>query len=135
MSKALVEMAYCGVCGVDVRDESQFCYNCGFRFADLSGPARTSEDGAVSVQPEPAGSNRIKRNAPVRKIRKGNAGRQSAATGALTSGFKKRNALANIYVRATQSIKPLSPERRFLFIAAAFAAVSLVLIVLALYLR
>lgn len=134
MSKALVEMAFCGVCGVDVRDESQFCYNCGFRFADVSDTAGKRETDPAARQPLPD-SNRGRSRVSGRKNRKVNAARPGAAAGVSTSGRKKSNVLRNIYVRAAQGIKPLSPERRFLFIAAAFAAASFVLVSLALFLR
>lgn len=39
MREAAVEKAVCGKCGVDIRDDTLFCYNCGNRVA----PAPVSE--------------------------------------------------------------------------------------------
>ena len=35
MSEAMAEKAVCSKCGVDVRDGTTFCYNCGSKVAEL----------------------------------------------------------------------------------------------------
>lgn len=52
MAEVVLEKALCDVCGVNVRDGSVFCYNCG---TSLSGEASMfSDDSAKSVE-SPAG--------------------------------------------------------------------------------
>jgi hypothetical protein len=47
MSQTVVEKAVCDNCGVDIRENTLFCYNCGSRVAEPE-PAAKAESGLVT---------------------------------------------------------------------------------------
>ena len=52
MPKAILEKEMCSTCGVDVREGSQFCYNCGEAIDDgPPPPAILKPDEPISVRP------------------------------------------------------------------------------------
>ena len=137
MSKALVEMAFCGVCGVDVRDESQFCYNCGFRFSNLSAPGETREKGGGETSSEPPETKQQGRASSGRRVRKANG--RNALKGAeaapLNSALRKGRSFLKVLSDLAALGSRFSPEDRLLLVSAALALVSLILVVVAMYVR
>ncbi len=49
MAKAVVEKEVCSKCGVDVRENTQFCYNCGTQVATDADGKSVSNDNAEAV--------------------------------------------------------------------------------------
>lgn len=49
MTEATLEKAVCEKCGADVRENTLFCYNCGFHFADAARQANGAEQSAMSA--------------------------------------------------------------------------------------
>jgi len=53
MAEAVLEKEVCGKCGVDVRENTQFCYNCGGKLA-TEPETLISPNGAGSKKPSAA---------------------------------------------------------------------------------
>jgi hypothetical protein len=48
MSEGILEKAVCEKCGVDVRENTLFCYSCGSRVADDGGGGKSKETGKAN---------------------------------------------------------------------------------------
>ena len=48
MSRSVLEKAVCEECGVDVRENTLFCYNCGSRITETTADRSTDEGGLSS---------------------------------------------------------------------------------------
>ena len=53
MAETAVEKAVCSACGVDVRDESLFCYNCGGSVGNTQTAIAEVEHAAIPTEPRP----------------------------------------------------------------------------------
>lgn len=70
MSQSIAEIEKCGACGVDVREGTQFCYNCGQQVVSVdAGSDRLAEIEAAYETSAPAASdgNRVRAAADKRK--------------------------------------------------------------------
>lgn len=71
MPEAVVETPICDICGAEVRDGSQFCYNCG---GSVTKPEDISEMPVAIPKPEPVNGAAQAKSSPasVEKARKRN---------------------------------------------------------------
>lgn len=74
MAETITEKATCGKCGVDVRDGTTFCYNCGSRVAEFPETAGDQVNGHAAI-PKPDSSEPVE---PV-KVDEDNADKLSRA--------------------------------------------------------
>ena len=49
MAETILEKTACEKCGADVRENTLFCYNCGYHFADAAKQANGAEPPAMSA--------------------------------------------------------------------------------------
>ena len=114
MSETAVEIARCGACGADVRDESLFCYNCG-----ASVTAEQAPVAETKLEPAPPPTTSSMARPPLR----------SAA-----SMSKHRRAFNRQPVRVTWE-QPDDSPKAFVITTIVLALGAAVLLALALYLR
>ncbi|HVF30467.1 MAG TPA: hypothetical protein VNA22_05825 [Pyrinomonadaceae bacterium] len=113
MVKTAVEIARCGGCGADVRDESLFCYNCG------AAVGKAPETASEPV-PEPAAEKPLTADRPPLRT--------------AASMRKQRRAFNRQPVKVSWE-QPEGSPKAFVVTTIVLALGAAVLLVLALYLR
>lgn len=68
MAEAVLEKEKCGECGVDVREGTTFCYNCGARVAGETQAIEAEPDTVPEVAEDAAASNGGNSNAESDKL-------------------------------------------------------------------
>ncbi|MEQ1921446.1 MAG: zinc ribbon domain-containing protein [Pyrinomonadaceae bacterium] len=71
MAKAVLEKEVCSQCGVDVRENTQFCYNCGAQVAtEPDERSATNDDAETAVKPDDKASDEKKLSRAAEERRK-----------------------------------------------------------------
>ena len=121
MAEIVAESLICNACGADIRDESQFCYNCGETITDLT-DRRLQHSAPELVRPTENGSELQAVKTEPEKLR-------SAAS------LRKRQKIFNLSPAEYSWEKRTGPSPVFVIAAILLTIFAGVLLFLALYLR
>ena len=124
MAETVLEIAACGSCGADVRDESVFCYNCGERINTA-----TAKDGsAIESVAEPVA-------APVAAQSEKPSHVVSRPPLKSAASLRQQRRAFNRQPVEVSWEPPARPPLAFVVTTIVLAVGALVLLILALYLR
>jgi uncharacterized Zn finger protein (UPF0148 family) len=125
----MVETAVCDACGVGVRDESLYCYNCGERVAAKSGDAEHPPVAESSTRPVAVAIAETADSANAVTASKPKAPLRSAAS------LRKHRRASNRQPVEIRWERPTGLGIGFIITSVVLAAGALALILIALYLR
>ncbi len=126
MTETAATATICNVCGVDVRDGSQFCYNCGSSLAALKEADAVPSTGAETDSSELTKKGTALNASEPEKVV--NADRHNSET-------RRRPKRRTIAPKEVAWVEPEGVGVRFLLITIVLAILTTTLLVLAFYFR